>query len=61
MEIKEIETMLMKLDKVGIAVCESCNQQVKFAEITIFSGTYLCPECLRKAAWKVEGVLELPS
>jgi hypothetical protein len=61
MELKEIENMLTKLDKVGIATCEMCNIQVKFADIDLFNGTYVCPECLRKLAWRAEGVLELPS
>jgi hypothetical protein len=61
MELKEIENMLTKLDKVGIATCEICNAQVKFSEIDLFNGSYVCPECLRKLAWKAEGVLELPS
>jgi hypothetical protein len=61
MELKDIELILAKLEKVGIATCESCNCQVRFSEVDIYNGTYLCPECLRKIAWKAEGVLELPS
>jgi hypothetical protein len=61
MELKEIDLILAKLEKVGIANCESCNSQVRFSEIDIYNGIYLCPECLKKIAWKAEGVLELPS
>jgi hypothetical protein len=61
MELKEIDNLLSKLEKVGIARCESCSKETKFFEITIFNGSYLCPDCLRRAAWKTEGVLELPS
>jgi hypothetical protein len=61
MELKEIDLILSKLEKVGIAACESCGRQTKFSEIDIFNGTYLCPECLRKIAWKAEGILELPA
>jgi predicted RNA-binding Zn-ribbon protein involved in translation (DUF1610 family) len=61
MDIREIETMLTKLQKVGIATCESCNIQIKFSEIETFNGTYLCPKCLKNIVWKPEGVVELPS
>jgi predicted RNA-binding Zn-ribbon protein involved in translation (DUF1610 family) len=59
MELKEIEAILIKLQKVGTATCESCQMQVKFSEIDIFSGAYLCPECLRKIAWRPERTVEL--
>jgi len=61
MEIKEIETILMKLIKVGAASCESCESQVKFSDLDMFNGMYLCPDCLRKNAWKPERTVELNS
>jgi RNA polymerase-binding transcription factor DksA len=59
MELKEIEIALLKLHKVGLAVCESCNQQARFSEINVFNGVYLCISCLRKIAWKQEEPVEL--
>jgi formylmethanofuran dehydrogenase subunit E len=59
--MKEIEMVLQKLHKVGVVSCESCNRQVRFSEVDLFKGTYLCLDCLRKIAWKPEEILELPS
>ncbi len=61
MELKEIELLLTKLEKVGIGSCESCGKQVRIADLDIFNGTFLCPQCMRKVVWETEGVLELPS
>ena len=61
MELKEIELLLSKLERVGIGCCESCDKKLRIAELDVFNGTYLCPQCLRKVAWKSESVLELPS
>jgi predicted RNA-binding Zn-ribbon protein involved in translation (DUF1610 family) len=61
MELREIEFVLQKLQRVGIATCESCSQQAKFSEVDIFNGTYLCPDCLKKIAWRPEEILELPA
>jgi formylmethanofuran dehydrogenase subunit E len=59
MELKEIEIILAKLQKVGSATCESCQKQFKFFEVDVFNGVYLCPACLRKAAWHPERTVEL--
>lgn len=61
MELKEIEAILQKLNRVGVAQCESCNQHAKFSEVDNYNGVFLCPDCLRKIAWKPEEMLELPS
>jgi len=61
MELKEIELVLQKLQRVGLALCESCNQQVRFSEMDLYNGIYLCPDCLRKIAWRPEEILELPA
>jgi predicted RNA-binding Zn-ribbon protein involved in translation (DUF1610 family) len=61
MEMKEVELIVQKLQRVGVAYCDSCNRQVRFSEIDFYSGAYLCPECLRKIAWKPEEILELPT
>jgi hypothetical protein len=61
MDQREMEIILTKLLKVGTAACESCHMQVKFSEIDIFNGTYLCPDCLRKVSWQQEDTIELAS
>jgi len=61
MDLREIEDTLLKLQKVGIATCEACDQQFKFSDIEVFGGSYLCPSCLRKAVWKPEDIVELSS
>jgi formylmethanofuran dehydrogenase subunit E len=61
MELKEIEHHLQKLIRVGTASCESCGAQTRFSEIEMYNGIYLCPECLKKIAWKPEEILELPA
>ncbi len=61
MELKEIEIILAKIEKVGIGCCESCNKQLKIAELDVYNGNFLCPECMRKVIWKTEGIVELPS
>jgi hypothetical protein len=61
MELREIEAMLAKLQKVGFASCETCHKQMQFSEIEIYRGYYLCPECMRKEIWKIEGEVELPA
>ena len=60
-DLREIDDILAKLQKVGTATCESCNLQTKFNEIEMFNGSYLCPDCLRKIAWRTDNVVELPS
>jgi RNA polymerase-binding transcription factor DksA len=59
MELKEIESLLTKILRVGMGRCESCNRQFRIAEFDVYSGTFLCPECLRKISWKKENVVEL--
>ena len=61
MELREIEALLVKLQKVGFAVCESCHKQMSFAEIELYNGYYLCPECMRREIWKIQGEVELPT
>ncbi len=61
MELKEIELLLTKLERVGIGSCESCDKQLRIADLDIYNGTFLCPECMRKVVWQSEGVLELPA
>jgi predicted RNA-binding Zn-ribbon protein involved in translation (DUF1610 family) len=61
MELREIELILIKLQKVGTAACESCNKQVKFSDVEVFGGSYLCPDCMRKVIWAKNDIIELPS
>jgi len=61
MDLKEIEDMLVKLQKVGTATCEQCSLLTKFSEIETISGTFLCPNCFRKFAWKSDNIVELPA
>jgi hypothetical protein len=60
MEIREIEAIVTKLQKIGFAACETCHNQMQFSKIELFNGYYLCPECLKKEIWKTEGEVELP-
>ena len=61
MEIKEIERVLLKLQKVGVARCQSCKAEVAFSEINEFDDVYLCNACLRKTAWRSEETIDLPT
>jgi formylmethanofuran dehydrogenase subunit E len=61
MELREIEAMLAKLQKVGFAACETCHKQMQFSDIELHNGNYLCPECMKKEIWKTEGEVELPA
>ncbi len=61
MNNEEMTAILTKLVKVGLAKCEMCGGTNKFTEINDFKGALLCPECLKKAAWKSDESIELPS
>lgn len=61
MDLREISGIINKLQKVGLARCEVCNSETRFSDVNEFKGTFLCPECLQKAAWETEDTIELPS
>ena len=59
MELEEIILVLQKLNRIGLARCESCNGTMNFTEAVEMSGLYLCPQCIQKAAWNTEDTIEL--
>jgi hypothetical protein len=59
MELDEMILVLQKLNRIGLARCESCNGSMKFTEAVEMSGLYLCPQCILKAAWNTGDTIEL--
>lgn len=61
MDAKEIEDILTKLQRVGLARCEKCRLEVPFSDVTQFDGIFVCSGCLRQMAWKSEEPIDLPA